>query len=78
VGACEHCTDPAISMNWGEFFDYLLSEESKFHNVFLCVLGHSRVLNSCIHTRKSPKGYLPIKSCNMFLVTEVSHTDLHV
>jgi len=33
VGACDHCTDPAVSMNWGEFFDYLLSEESKFHNV---------------------------------------------
>lgn len=33
VGACEHCTDPAVSMNWGEFFDYLISEESKFRNV---------------------------------------------
>jgi len=69
VGACEHCTDPVVSINWGEFFDYLLSEESKFNNVVVSVLGHSRVLNSCIYTRKSPEGFLPIKSCIVFLVT---------
>jgi hypothetical protein len=26
-------TGTAVSINWGEYFDYLLSEESKFHNV---------------------------------------------
>lgn len=37
MGACKHCTGTAVSINWGEFFDYLLSEESKFHNVVVSV-----------------------------------------
>lgn len=44
MGACEHSSEPADSVNWREFSDFILSEESKFHNVvvpvFWATLGY--------------------------------------